>query len=114
MLEQFAQEVKESTNVHGLSLEGILELILSIMDICVDDEDDFTNSVRNPSLLQRAALRVVVRRHFGLRGRRNTVEVANNLLSAAQSLDDKALVSAYREGKGVFTPLDYIFIDEGN
>lgn len=118
IVETFAENVqvraKSGYGIDIVSIMAIIEMVMEIMDGCFESEAEFVQACREPSLLQRAAMNLSVRRRLGLRGRRSVTATSQAIFDELKAANDETLVGAYREVEGLFHPevLDYDFDPE--
>src|SRR5688500_12738319 len=98
LLEEYSKKV--STKVkdnHGITIswEEIFELVLEMLTNCFDNEQEFANSVKTPTVIQRLALNVQVRRHFGFKAMREARKVAESMHDCCDDYTDEQLSGAF-------------------
>jgi hypothetical protein len=94
------EELKSNYGV-DVDWEEILEIILTLIEDCFEDEESFLQGAKNPNVFQKVALRVKVRKLLGGR-RRRARKVADCLLNCASEYSDEDCCTAYNEGREVF------------
>jgi hypothetical protein len=108
-LEQYskkaADNIKENANI-TIPWDQLLEIILGLFDDCFASEENFVESAKNPTFLQKAVLNVRLRKEFGLKGRK-PAEISENLFAAYADSDDNKLKAAYHEAMAALNPIDY-------
>ena len=86
--------------------ELIIELVLVLIEQCLQNRRVFLAASRNPTFLQRAAVNVAARRVIGI-GRRDTLlALQNAVLTVAVEATDEELVQCHQEAAMVLG-LDY-------
>lgn len=83
---------------YTIDVELIMELVMSLLESCINSEDELVESVREMGLLKRVALRLKAREYVG----RHANKVADCLKVVADSYDDTQLCGVYQEVQTVF------------
>lgn len=105
MLEQYCQQVSQGVvNKYGFTVpwELILEIVMELIDKCMDNEEDFVQSAKNPTLLQKVAMNVYVRRVLEISNRKRVVAVSESIFDVAGDLNEEQLSGAFVEAQTLF------------
>lgn len=104
MLEQYCQQVSQSVvDKYGFVIpwELILEIVIELIDKCVQSDREFVDVAKNPTTLQRAAMNVYVRRVLDLSNRRRVLAVSEAIFAAAETLSSEQLGGVFYEANSV-------------
>lgn len=102
MLEEYCKNVSETVKTkYGFTVpwELIIEMILQFLDGCMKNREDFVSAAKNPTILQRIAMNLYVRKVCDISNRRRVVAVADSVFEVGGSLTEEQLVGAYQEGQ---------------
>ena len=104
MIEKFAQETVDTIKSrYGFTFpwEMIIEMILELIQNCPEPET-FVKEAKHPSILQRLALNIRVRRTTGIVNRARVVAISQTLLEQAAAKPENELRAGYYQGQAVF------------
>lgn len=105
MLEQYCQQVSQGVvTKYGFTVpwEIILEIVMEMIDKCMDNEEAFVQAAKSPTLLQRVALNVYVRRVLETSNRKRVVAVSEAIFDTADLLTTEQLSGAFIEAQTLF------------
>ena len=85
--------------------EGIMEFIMTLME-CFTTSGLFRQA-RKMGPAKKAALGVMIRREFGVRGRRRVNEIREVMLEELDSSSDHEMDQVYQEAKEAMGPFDF-------
>jgi hypothetical protein len=105
MLEQYCQQVSQGVvDKYGFTVpwELILEIVMELIDKCMDNEEDFVQSAKSPTLLQRVAMNVYVRRVLEVNNRKRVVAISETIFGVADDLSEEQLAGAFVEAQTLF------------
>lgn len=105
MLEQYCQQTSDLVlEKYGFTIpwELIIEAVLEIINKCLNnDQREFVQAAKSPTILQRVVVNLHVRRVMDETNRRKIVAVSSSLFEVAAGMTDEQLSGAYAEAHTV-------------
>lgn len=108
-LEQYSKQLSaDVSNTYGITIpwDQIIQIIMEVIDNCFNKPKDFAAACKNPTVLQKVAMRIRVRQETGLRGR-EVDKVVDRVLADCAAMPESELNAVYAEAKAAVSPLDY-------
>lgn len=100
MLEVLSQRVADRISGETaitIPWDQIIELALQLIQQCLENRKTFLAAAKSPTVVQRMALNVSIRRSLGIFDRRQVVAIQQAILTTAAEAKDEELTAAHTE-----------------
>jgi hypothetical protein len=104
MLETYCQQVSDVVQTkYGFTIpwELIIEAVLEMINKCLDEQTEFVEAAQHPTVLQKIAINLHVRRVLDSPSRAKIQAVSNSLFEVAAGLNSEQLAGAFAEAQAV-------------